>query len=163
MLSKTVYPSANAENAVRRYLKQVNRRLLCPHSQKKEFLTQLESDLFLFSGETEDADWNALVAQFGTPENAADEFMASLEPGALWKYQRGKNHVMLAIVCITAALILAMRIHSYIMQQSFYHGYVIETITIGPEVPTDPDNPPLWTVTFPAREPENTVEDIAEK
>ncbi len=74
--------------------------------------------------------------------------MSELEPTALWKYQRRKINLMLAAVCVTAALILAMRAHSYIKQQPFIHGYVIETITIGPEIPTDPDDPPLWTVTF---------------
>ena len=153
MFSKTAYPSAGAGKrqgppAVRRYMKQVRKRLLCPRSQKKEFLTQLESDLFLFSGETEDANWNALVTQFGTPENAADEFMSELEPEALWKYQRGKTRLMLAIVCVTATLILAMRVHTYVVQMANLNGYVIETITIGPEVPTDPDDPPLWSETF---------------
>ncbi len=151
MFSKTVCPAAGTEDrqsAARRYLKRVKRRLICPYSQKKAFLSRLEDALFLFSTDSEDAGWDALVTQFGTPKNAADEFMSELEPGALWKYQRRKIHLMFAVVCVTAALILAMHVHTYIGQQSIINGYVIETITIGPDIPTDPDNPPLWTVTF---------------
>ncbi len=74
--------------------------------------------------------------------------MSELEPIALWKYQRRKINLILAVVCVTAALILAMRAHTYVVQMSNLNGYVIETITIGPEVPTNPDDPPLWTVTF---------------
>lgn len=156
MYSKTAYPSATGrkrQSAASRYLKQVRKRLVCSCRQKKEFLTQLEDELFLFSGETEDADWNALVTQFGTPENTADEFMTSLEPEALWKYQRRKTHLMIAVVCVTAALIFAMRVHTYVVQMANLNGYVIETITIGPEVPTDPDDPPLWSETLPMKEP----------
>ncbi len=139
--------------AARRYLKQVKRKLICPCSQKKAFLSQLEDELFLFGEDSEDAGWDALVARFGTPENTADEFMSGLEPGALWKYQRRKIHLMFAVACVTAALILAMNVHTYIGRQSIINGYVIETITVGPEVPTDPDDPPLWSVTFPAENP----------
>lgn len=151
MFSKRVCPAAGAEDrqsAVRRYLKRVKRRLICPYRQKKAFLSRLEDALFLFSADSKDAGWNALVAQFGAPENAADEFMSELEPTALWKYQRRKINLILAVVCVTAALILAMRAHTYVVQMSNLNGYVIETITIGPEVPTDPDDPPLWTETF---------------
>ncbi len=113
----------------------------------------MEDELFLFGEDSEDAGWSALVAQFGTPENTADEFMSGLEPGALWKYQRRKINLMLAVVCVTAALILAMYAHTYVGQQSIINGYVVETITVGPEVPTDPDDPPLWSETLPMKKP----------
>ncbi len=156
MYSKTVPPLAagrKRQSTARRYLRQVKRRLICPYRQKKAFLSQLEDELFLFGEDSEDAGWDALVAQFGTPENMADEFMAELEPGALWKYQRRKINLMFAVVCVTAALILAMQAHTYVVQMSNLNGYVIETITIGPEVPTDPDDPALWSETLPMKKP----------
>lgn len=157
MVPRTMYQLADAGRsrkppAVRRYLKQVQRKLLCSRSQKKPFLAQLEDTLLLFCEETGDAGWNALVARFGAPENMAHEFMAGLGLEAVWEYQRRSIHWMFAVISITAALIFAMSAHTYVERLAFMNGYWVETITIGPDIPTNPDHPPLWTVTSPAGE-----------
>jgi len=125
----------------------VKKQLPCEPSQARPFLSQLEDEIFLFCEEEEDGGWDALTAKFGAPEDAAINFLLELEPAALWKYQRQKMRLMVAVVCVTAILVLAMRFHTYVKQQSFMDGYWKEYITEMGEMPME-TVPPIEKVKF---------------
>ncbi len=126
--------------AARRYLKRVKRRLICPYSQKKAFLSQLEDELFLSGADSEDAGWDALVARFGTPENAADEFMSGLEPFRQRRFLRRRCWVTAAVCAMfalgmTASLLYALHYRNFLNNIHFVEAITWKSDTL-PEVTT---------------------------
>lgn len=145
MYSKTVSRLATARKrqgspAARRYLKQVKKLLPCSRL-RIPFLSRLEDELFLFCAEAENADWDALLARFGPPENTADEFMSDLEPWQQRRFLRTRRR-MIAAVCAVFAVVGGLSLlYAVRCQWVLNNSHWIEWITYFPDTPPEPTGP----------------------
>lgn len=89
----------------------------------------MEDELFLFGEDSEDVGWDALVAQFGTPENTADEFMSGLEPCRQRFFLRRRNWAV-AAVCTVLVLGMTLSLLYAFQCKSFLNNiHYVESIT----------------------------------
>lgn len=118
--------------AAKVYLREIRKRLPCSRSVKAEFLRQLEDEVFLYCGEHEEADFAALAAHFGTPEEVANSFLCELGTNTVRQYLTLRKRVLYAaagIVLTVVILTSAVEIYTSYKQQQALDSYYIESIT----------------------------------
>ena len=127
-------------NAVaEKYLKAVNRELVCPKSLRKRSLDQLKTSLDEFLEEHPTAAEADIVEQFGSPADFANAFLASLDEGELKKQLKKSKRVWVIVVatCALALLLLVLTFVKMIADNKKSHPvYITETVAEDP-VPID--------------------------
>lgn len=134
MFSKAVHAFAGAkrrqgQRAAKRYQRQVKKLLPCSRRLKRPFLSQLKQELFLFCVEAENAGWNALLARFGTPENAADEFLLSIEPHRQRCFLRSQHWMTVAVCAVFTLVTVFSLLYALNCNRILNDEYFIESIT----------------------------------
>lgn len=119
--------------AVKQYLKEVDKRISCPSSLKRNFLHQLRGELECRS---DGRDLTVLAEEFGPPEELAEEFMAELGSRAAARYLQTRRRLLtlvlaVAVMALTALLGLGMR--EYRLQKKFAEEAFYATINYAPE------------------------------
>lgn len=89
-------------SAVKSYLRDVKKRIICPRSIREPFLRQLTAELEGFCTEQPEADAILLAETFGTPEEVAREFLAELGEQSIGRW----THRRRQLLCIAAAVVL---------------------------------------------------------
>lgn len=143
MFSRAVHAFAGANRrqgrrAAKRYLRQVKKLLPCSRRLKRPFLSQLKQELFLFCAEAENAGWNDLLTRFGTPENAADEFLLSIEPHRQRCFLRSQHRATVAVCALFTlvtvfSLLYALNCNRILNDEEFIES-VTQVVDTPPEV-----------------------------
>lgn len=121
--------------AVKQYLKEVDKRISCPSSLKRNFLHQLRSELECLA-DGADTDLTLLAEEFGPPEELAEEFLSELGSRAAARYLKTRRRLLtlvlaVAVMALTALLGLGMR--EYRLQKKFAEEAFYATINYAPE------------------------------
>lgn len=112
------------------------------------FLSRLEDELFLFCAEEEKADWDALLARFGPPENTADEFMSDLEPWQQRRFLRTRRRLM-ALICTVFIVVGGLSLlYAAWCQYVLNNIHYVEWITYLPDTPPEPTGPTYFHIEF---------------
>lgn len=106
---------------IRRYCRAVGKRLPLPAAQRRQLLTGLRDELTEAAQDC--ASLDALIAQAGTPDEAAQELLSGIAP------ERGRY--LLAAVLIVLAVCCAALIYAQVLTDSSA-AYAEEHITILP-------------------------------
>lgn len=106
---------------IRRYCRAVGKRLPLPAAQRRQLLTGLRDELTEAAQDC--ASLDALIAQAGTPDEAAQELLSGIAP------ERGRY--LLAAVLIVLAVCCAALIYAQVLTDSSV-AYAEEHITILP-------------------------------
>ncbi|MDO5401130.1 MAG: DUF6120 family protein [Eubacteriales bacterium] len=90
----------------RRYLRAIRGWLPCAGKMKGQMLGNIQSSLDEFLSEKPDADYQALVDRFGTPQQIASTYVDEAETGELLRLLRVRRKVVSIISAVAAALVL---------------------------------------------------------
>lgn len=115
---------------IRQYCRAVGKRLPLPAAQRRQLLAGLRGELTEAAQDC--ASLDALIAQAGTPDEAAQELLSGIAPERVHAYQKKlRRRSLLAAVLIVLAVCCAALIYAQVLTDSSA-AYAEEHITILP-------------------------------
>lgn len=115
---------------IRQYCRAVGKRLPLPAAQRRQLLAGLRDELTEAAQDC--ASLDALIAQAGTPDEAAQELLSGIAPERVQTYQKKlRRRSLLAAVLIVLAVCCAALIYAQVLTDSSA-AYAEEHITILP-------------------------------
>jgi len=115
---------------IRQYCRAVGKRLPLPAAQRRQLLAGLRGELTEAAQDC--ASLDALIAQAGTPDEAAQELLSGIAPERVHAYQKKlRRRYLLAAVLIVLAVCCAALIYAQVLTDSSV-AYAEEHITILP-------------------------------
>lgn len=115
---------------IRQYCRAVGKRLPLPAAQRRQLLAGLRGELTEAAQDC--ASLDALIAQAGTPDEAAQELLSGIAPERVQTYQKKlRRRYLLAAVLIVLAVCCAALIYAQVLTDSSV-AYAEEHITILP-------------------------------
>lgn len=115
---------------IRQYCRAVGKRLPLPAAQRRQLLAGLRGELTEAAQDC--ASLDALIAQAGTPDEAAQELLSGIAPERVQAYQKKlRRRYLLAAVLIVLAVCCAALIYAQVLTDSSA-AYAEEHITILP-------------------------------
>lgn len=115
---------------IRQYCRAVGKRLPLPAAQRRQLLAGLRGELTEAAQDC--ASLDALIAQAGTPDEAAQELLSGIAPERVQAYQKKLRwRSLLAAVLIVLAVCCAALIYAQVLTDSSA-AYAEEHITILP-------------------------------
>ena len=88
------------------YIAEIKKNLICSSSQKNTIINDLRNSIVNFVEENDIDDINKVYAQFGTPEEIANQSISDTEPQKIKKNY--KHHRVIIIGVAVAVLIVAI-------------------------------------------------------
>ena len=88
------------------YIAEIKKNLICSSSQKNTIINDLRNNIVNFVEENDIDDINKVYAQFGTPEEIANQSISDTEPQKIKKNY--KHHRVIIIGVVFAVLIIAI-------------------------------------------------------
>lgn len=88
------------------YIAEIKKNLICSSSQKNTIINDLRNSIVNFVEENDIDDINKVYAQFGTPEEIANQSISDTEPQKIKKNY--KHHRVIIIGVVVAVLIIAI-------------------------------------------------------
>ena len=88
------------------YIAEIKKNLICSSSQKNTIINDLRNNIVNFVEENDIDDINKLYAQFGTPQDIANQSISDTEPQKIKKNY--KHHRVIIIGVAVAVLIVAI-------------------------------------------------------
>lgn len=88
------------------YIAEIKKNLICSSSQKSTIINDLRNSIVNFVEENDIDDINKVYAQFGTPEEIANQSISDTEPQKIKKNY--KHHRVIIIGVVVAVLIVAI-------------------------------------------------------
>lgn len=88
------------------YIAEIKKNLICSSSQKNTIINELRNSIVNFVEENDIDDINKVYAQFGTPEEIANQSISDTEPQKIKKNY--KHHRVIIIGVVVAVLIIAI-------------------------------------------------------
>lgn len=115
---------------IRQYCQAVGKQLPLPAAQRRQLLAGLRDELTEAAQDC--ASLDALIAQAGTPDEAAQELLSGITPERVQTYQKKlRRRSLLAAVLIVLAVCCAALIYAQVLTDSSV-AYAEEHITILP-------------------------------
>lgn len=115
---------------IRQYFRAVGKQLPLPAAQRRQLLAGLRDELTEAAQDC--ASLDALIAQAGTPDEAAQELLSGIAPERVQAYQKKlRRRSLLAAVLIVLAVCCAALIYAQVLTDSSA-AYAEEHITILP-------------------------------
>lgn len=115
---------------IRQYCRAVGKQLPLPAAQRRQLLAGLRDELTEAAQDC--ASLDALIAQAGTPDEAAQELLSGIAPERVQAYQKKlRRRYLLAAVLIVLAVCCAALIYAQVLTDSSV-AYAEEHITILP-------------------------------
>lgn len=119
----------------RRYLRQVKGWLPCGGKMKRQIMEKIRISVGRFLEEEPGADYQSIVARFGTPQQIASAYVDEQDTEVLLRKLRIRRRIVAAVCCTAAACVaiwLSVALAAYVQSQKYENGYaVIEIITNG--------------------------------
>lgn len=118
----------NHDAALKRYYRDIRRQLPSSQKLKSRILSQIEGNILAFLQDHPDADFPAIEAQFGTPEQIAAAYVDELGAPELLKKIKIRKRV-LTIVISTVTIILFLWATVVIWAAISEHNYANGSVT----------------------------------
>lgn len=109
------------------YITEIKKNLICSSTQKNTIITDLRNSVINFVEENDIDDINKVYAQFGTPQDIADQSISDTEPQKIKKTYN--HHRVIIIGVVVAVLIVAIVIiWAALDGHKSTNGYFVETL-----------------------------------
>lgn len=109
------------------YIEEIKKNLICSSSQKNTIINDLRNSIVNFVEENDIDDINKVYAQFGTPEEIANQSISDTEPQKIKKNY--KHHRVIIIGVVVAVLIIAIVIiWSALDGHKAVDGYFVDSL-----------------------------------
>jgi len=126
--------SGLADRDVKKYLRRVKKLLHCPRAQRREFLRQLEANIYSYVSENEVRDMEGVIKEFGSPEDIAQGFLEECSVKAFSQsidVKRKAYYAIVAIVLIVAVSVVVIQLIDFERNQKYRDGYFEDIIGYG--------------------------------
>lgn len=109
------------------YFAEIKRNLICSPSQKNTIINDLRESVVNYVEENNIDDINKVYAQFGTPQDIADQSISDTEPQ---KIKRTYNHHRVIIIGVVVAVLIVaiVIIWAALDGHKSTNGYFVETL-----------------------------------
>jgi len=134
--------SGVGDRDVKKYLNNVRKLLHCPRAQRREFLRQLEANIYSYISENEVENMEGVIREFGSPEDIAQSFLEECSIKAFSQsmgVKRKAYYAIVAIVFIAAVSVVVIQLIDFERNESYRNGYWVDTIGYG-SPPPEPTN-----------------------
>lgn len=109
------------------YIAEIKKNLICSSSQKNTIITDLRNSIVNFVEENDIDDINKVYAQFGAPEEIANQSISDTEPQKIKKNY--KHHRVIIIGVVVAVLIITIVIiWAALDGHKSTDGYFVDTL-----------------------------------
>lgn len=121
------------ETVSEKYIDRVRKGLVGSKEERESFLTVLSENLDAYTTEHPLTGMADIIAQFGPPEDVAEEFAStSIDKQRLVKKFIISHRVLLALVVIvilTTIMIISFQAWDMRKNENFRHGFFVETVS----------------------------------
>ncbi len=134
--------SGVADRDVEKYLRDVRKLLHCPRAQRREFLRQLEANIYSYISENEVGNMEGVIKEFGSPEDIAQSFLDEIDTKLVRRSIRSSQRnacIALGILLVTSIFLVTICMIELIDHINFRDGYWVDTIGYG-SPPPEPTN-----------------------
>lgn len=109
------------------YFAEIKRNLICSPSQRNTIINDLRESVVNYVEENNIDDINKVYAQFGTPQDIADQSISDTEPQ---KIKRTYNHHRVIIIGVVVAVLIVaiVIIWAALDGHKSTNGYFVETL-----------------------------------
>lgn len=109
------------------YLSEIRKNLLCTSSQKKAIINDLRAGIVNFIDENNIDDFGEVYAQFGTPQDIANQSVYDTEPQ---KIKKNFNHHKVVIIGVVVAVLIVavVIIWAALDGHKSVDGYFVESV-----------------------------------
>ena len=115
----------------RRYLRQVRGWLPCAGKMKRQIMEEIRSSVSHYLEEEPNADYQAIVARFGSPQQIASAYVDEQDTAVLLNNLRIKRRIVAVVCCTAAACVaiwLSVALAAYVNFSICENGYAVEFI-----------------------------------
>lgn len=98
------------KTAIDIYIKSVKKNLPIPCQDRKDFLISLRQELQDYATLQSDYDLTSLYATFGTPQSMATQFLETLDPAEVSKFQKKRKIFIASLIIALVAFIVVLSI-----------------------------------------------------
>ena len=130
--AKKLGTSGQTKLDAKAYLREVRRRLHCPRTTKRAFMSQLEGSVSQYLEDHPAAKFSDLATAFGEPEEIAIRFIEQSNPKAIRHSLRIRKRILwlvIAVAVVTAIIVATVEIMNYVDKHSFREGHFVETVS----------------------------------
>lgn len=114
---------------MQQYCRAVRKKLLLPARQRRQLLAGLQEELAESAPDC--ATQDALIAQFGTPDETAQELLSSISPELVEQYRKKRVRIWVLLAALVFTL-MAASIAFFLHMEKHQVTYATEHITILP-------------------------------
>jgi hypothetical protein len=86
------------ERQLKRYIKNIENKLVCPKSIKKDFILNFSSDVYEYAEISNTNDISQIITHFGTSDEVVNSMISSLSDDEIIRARKKERIVMLATV-----------------------------------------------------------------
>ena len=90
----------------RKYLRRVRSTIPYSRKVKMQIMENIQQSIGLYLEENPNADYKALLARFGEPEEIAAAYIETLEPAELLKKLRVRKRILTAVAAVLIIIVL---------------------------------------------------------
>lgn len=126
--------------AARRYLREVRSWLPCSRKLKRGILEKIGSTIAEYLSEEPGADYNKLLARFGTPQQIAASYVDEMETGELLRDLRIRRKIVGILTAVAATVVilwLGVVSIALIGHNEQMNGHIVSTIDEVERIPLD--------------------------
>lgn len=117
---------------VRRYLRAIRGWLPCAGKMKKQMLGEIKATVEGFLEENPEADYKALVARFGTPQQIAATYVDEAETGELLRLLKVRRRLVSIIGATAAVMVLVWA--AYVTVELVSDAYKVKSFSVETEI-----------------------------
>lgn len=129
--AKKLGTSGQTKLDAKAYLREVRRRLHCPRTTKRAFMSQLEGSVSQYLEDHPAAKFSDLATAFGEPEEIANRFIEESNPKAIRHSLCIRKRVLwlvIAVAVVVCVLIGGISIYKMWRIRNVSDGFSVETI-----------------------------------
>lgn len=126
-------------SAGKRYLWEIRKEIPCPAKRKRRILVQIRGILGEYLAQNPDADYAAITARLGSPQQIAASYVDDMGTGELLRGLTIRRKILRRVsiaVAIMVALWVGVVAVSYANHIRFTDGYYIDDITVVEDIST---------------------------
>lgn len=129
--AKKLGTSGQTKLDAKTYLREVRRRLHCPRTTKRAFMSQLEGSVSQYLEDHPAAKFSDLATAFGEPEEIANRFIEESNPKAIRHSLRIRKRILwlvIAVAAIVSVAVIGIRAYAVWQNENYMKGFYVETI-----------------------------------
>ena len=127
------------EQEINTYIREIKKRINCPHLRKQKLLAEITESIRDFCSQEESVDISKIMERFGTPEEIAESVLKQNEPAKVNRSLKVGKRIVIAVIVIAlvvGVIVLGIQMLNYWKNENYREGYYVETVAQPGETPS---------------------------